>query len=377
MTRALSVVALLGALLLLATPSRADEPATQPAPGASKVAVLPFDGIGDVNHQDWIGKAIQSSVVTELSRSKNLQPTAIDASGPFDGAKALAAAQGASASVVVYGNFQVIDNQLRITGQILKADSGEVLGGLKASGGVRDLFNLEDTISAQALKTLAPALADAGTPAAPGGIDMMPPVQAAPASPYVSPPDTATAMNNNPDYSGASIRYNYGSPYDYGYPYYSGYGYYTPSYGYPWYDYSADGGTSIIIINSGGHRHGDRDGDHDRDHGKGGNNGGQQTITVPPHPYYPPARYQPLSPRNGTGTTTPPSHPVTNEPPRATPQPPRQVAPPAENPRPVSPPVHYAPMNPQGTGDQTGANNGASNGAAPGAPSNSGARGAH
>src|SRR5581483_6696696 len=104
--------------------------------GASKVAVLPFDGIGYVNHQDWIGKAIQSSVVTELSRSKTLQSSATDATGPFDSGKALAAAQGAGADVVVYGNFQVVDNQLRITGQILKTDSGEVLGGLKASGGV-------------------------------------------------------------------------------------------------------------------------------------------------------------------------------------------------------------------------------------------------
>jgi hypothetical protein len=57
---------------------------------------------------------------------------------------------------VVEGEFQILGPDLRITGQVIESADGNVIGGIKTSGGVRDLFALEDTAGMQLKRIVNP-----------------------------------------------------------------------------------------------------------------------------------------------------------------------------------------------------------------------------
>jgi len=192
---------------------------TMPAvDGPVKILVIPFAQIGGTTGHEWVGSALQESLMTEAAGNTIVQAVALDrplARG--DMSQVTAAAKGTGASLVVFGAFQYSDSQLRVTGEVVDVNYGKVLGVLKATGGVTDLFKIEDSIGAQ-LQALLPQppnnlpVVVNGPPdqsAIPGYAGNVPATVAPPATTYVyqSPPVYTT-----PDYV-----YSYPS---YGYPYY-------------------------------------------------------------------------------------------------------------------------------------------------------------
>jgi TolB-like protein len=196
---------------------------TMPAvDGPAKALVIPFAQIGNTTGHEWVGAAIQESLMNEAAGNTAVWAVALDrplARG--DMSQVTAAAKGTGATLVVFGAYQYSDSQLRVTGEIVDVNYGRVLGTLKATGAVTDLFKIEDTLSAQ-LQALLPQPPNSlpvvvnGPPdqsAVPAYAGDQPATVAAPATTYVyqSPP---------PDYS---TNYVYTSPYyGYGYPYYYG-----------------------------------------------------------------------------------------------------------------------------------------------------------
>jgi len=148
--------ALIALLLGMAVPfSRADQPATQPAtqPVSADVYVIPFGALGGDNSMDWAGKAVQQNLLTDLARAK-LHVASADK--PIENATdAQAAAQAAGAKYFITGTYQVADTLVRFTGQILDTATRKVQGGISATGAPRDLFSMEDSLSAQAIGQLA------------------------------------------------------------------------------------------------------------------------------------------------------------------------------------------------------------------------------
>jgi hypothetical protein len=172
--------------------------------------------------------------------------------------------QGRQAGVrfVIAGTYQTIEGMMRVSGQIIDTTTGSVVGGLTATGGARDLFSMEDTLSEQALHQLrklasqpvSPAAASAATlgpqAAQPAPMDMS---TAAPAfmrtyegsalQVYVN--SNRTPSEDYADQVRASADrqtyWNYGyngnGAYGYGYyGYYWGYGAGSwAGYAYPWY----------------------------------------------------------------------------------------------------------------------------------------------
>lgn len=118
------------------------------------VLVLPFQPVAqDERPAAWIGEAISETLTSDLSVDGRLDVSTGDA--PAADAEAAAdAGKQARAAFVVFGSYQKIDGQLRITGRILDVAKGEVTAGAKATGPVRDLFALQDSLADQVQRRL-------------------------------------------------------------------------------------------------------------------------------------------------------------------------------------------------------------------------------
>lgn len=189
-------------LLLAAAACQSAEPSPRGgraiAAGRVAVLVLPFEPISDkAGDQEWLGLALQRSVETDLGASPSVRvllqqappPEAAaddddDDGAPPAGAAATdeatttkpqppaiqrepsparddrvaaalaAAARDGRAEFVVRGEFQLLERRLRVTGQVLDAQTGEAVGHLKVTGSMDELFMLQDELGEQALHSL-------------------------------------------------------------------------------------------------------------------------------------------------------------------------------------------------------------------------------
>jgi TolB-like protein len=124
-------------------------PATQPF---CDVYLVPFAPLGQDNSLDWAGKAVQQNLLTDLARARfQVVTSAKPIENPTD---ARVAAQLVGARFTLTGTYQVADALIRFNAQLLDTATGNVVGGLTATGAPRDLFNLEDALSAQAIEQL-------------------------------------------------------------------------------------------------------------------------------------------------------------------------------------------------------------------------------
>ena len=100
---------------------------------------------------------MQESLETEVARLSGLSAVSANAPvAPIDSTSARSAGKAAGADVVVFGAEQYSGQDVRFTGQVVDVKSGAALGGIKASGDFRDLFELEDELSAQLSRALRP-----------------------------------------------------------------------------------------------------------------------------------------------------------------------------------------------------------------------------
>jgi TolB-like protein len=198
------------------------------------VLIIPFQQVGDTSRNNWVAQALQEDLAGQVSRDAYFVPKVSDK--PVlgsDSSSALQAGRDAGAAIVVFGSFQSVDDQLRVTAQVADVASGHAMGSLQATGGVTDLFKMEDSL-AQQLHQILPQPASQ-MPTITYGAENGP-VTTAPAQPpqaddYASqaPPPDYGQDYSSPDYSSqgyASPGYSYGSYYPGYYPSY--YTYYPP-----------------------------------------------------------------------------------------------------------------------------------------------------
>ena len=203
-----------------------EAPVVQPAEDQT-ILILPFVESSGASHS-WLGKAIQQDLLADLSRATRARVAAPATRPPAtDAADALRAGRDANVSLVVYGQYQIVGNQARITGQILDVKTEKPGGTFAATGSATNLFPLEDSISGQLLRALPPGWLSVSLPPAyqsaqgnaePYSVPVIPPQQAtAPLPQYYS--------FTYPDYVAPE------SPYSYYYGDYPYYGYAVPYYG--------------------------------------------------------------------------------------------------------------------------------------------------
>lgn len=260
--RSLAVIAMMSLPALVVAQSTATPPAASsgadnapaaasaPAPTAAKVLVLPLTGISEGTDRDWIGRAMHQSMLAELARMGFVEPITPKASTePVSTSEAAAqAGRDAGAAYVVYGSYQTIENDVRVTGQIVDASTGKIVGGIKATGNVRDLFGIEDIIANQLKRELAGAILpeslDPGVASSAAGAPATQPTTpaVAPSGPVALAPGTGfegseleealreqTTAEERLDDAYDKYRYGDRTP-----PYYPDYGYRSP-YGYDYY----------------------------------------------------------------------------------------------------------------------------------------------
>jgi TolB-like protein len=231
-------------LLLVGTWSFADQPTTAPAPPVALVA--PFQQLGDPTNHTWVGQALQEDILATISRS-GLQAKPVDKPLPGSDGQAVAkVARDMGAGLAVSGTYQIVEDQIRINGQVTDVASGRAVGSLQATGNVRDLFNIEDSLSAQ-LQPLLPQMQTTAT--AQAQQQQLPTVtygpQGAPTYTYANTQPQTYSVPTQPDNSPTTTYYYPAAP-DYSYTYS------PPVYYYPYtYTYSYPYFWGGIVINNG------------------------------------------------------------------------------------------------------------------------------
>jgi TolB-like protein len=192
----------------------------------------------------WVGRAVQQSLLSEAVRLRIVQAITpkeetLTNHSTTDQSVAQEMGKESGADYVVFGSYQTLEKELRLTGSILDVGSGKIIGGLKATGAVRDLFGLQDQLAEQMKRQL---------------VNLYAPPATLPAMANVAPPSTpptafTTPVPNSGSFEGSSLQRSLhykGSLYEtfksdrnervwnnyyYTYPsggyYYAGYGCYT------------------------------------------------------------------------------------------------------------------------------------------------------
>jgi TolB-like protein len=142
-------------------PATATTPATRPSRQVPedrrpRVLVLPFTELSDEPKREWVGKAMQQSLIAELTRSGMVAVVTPPADAPpaNDAAAAATLARGQHAPLAILGSYQLIGEELRVTGQMIESINGEHIAAIKATGSLRDLFGIEDMMGGQVRRDL-------------------------------------------------------------------------------------------------------------------------------------------------------------------------------------------------------------------------------
>jgi TolB-like protein len=162
------IFAITAILCFLTIPARADWDTTRPS---MKVAVVPFAFQGDTGQQ-WIGNAIQDGLATGLHQVSGIIVAGL---APNDAAGAINLTKYTGADAVVFGSVQIVDKQIRVTGQIISIETGESLGSLRSDGSLRDLFDIEDVLAARIERILIPPPANHAASSAPAQFQLVGP----------------------------------------------------------------------------------------------------------------------------------------------------------------------------------------------------------
>jgi TolB-like protein len=229
-------------LALIALPAFASAAPTTFPSNPPTVMIFPFKQMGDPTAHPWIGGGINENLLSEASRDPAvITRVAEKPMANSDSNDALRFARDKGASVAVFGSYEVANDQLRVNGQIVDVNSEHHIGDLKASGQIRDLFNIEDSLAAQ-LKSALPQPTE-NLPAVSYGSPNQQMAYTAdnnssqaiyPYQQQAASPDTQTTTasptyvypyNNDVPYVATNSYPDYGYGYDYPYSYYGWGGY--------------------------------------------------------------------------------------------------------------------------------------------------------
>jgi TolB-like protein len=200
-------------------------PTTAPAAPVS-VMLFPFRAVSPNGQNAWISSAVDEDLSNDLSRNLSIRLIRPATTQPLTASDELAVARAADAQRIVSGSYQVVDDQLRITADVRDPSQPQPIGEVKATGRVRDLFRLEDSLAMQLWRDLpqgddqASAAAFVVTP-----LDDNVNTEATAPPPVVYQPDASVAPDIYPDTGIAPVdsAYPY-ADYGYGYPY-TGFGF--------------------------------------------------------------------------------------------------------------------------------------------------------
>jgi TolB-like protein len=218
-------IPLLATLLLITTTAHAQ----------LTIFIAPPKAVGEDGKTAWISQAVEQNIHNELIRTQGVRPI-LPATPPADREAAINAARAAGANYLLEGSYTLADPGIRITIQFLDLRTNQYIGAAKATGPLKELFALEDSVADQ-VKRMAQTQVRLHAPVA-APQQQLPPV-AIPGNgpvqqrqfpwdqdkPFLAEEKRRTLLDAEYEDS------RYRTAYTYGLPSYYGYGYYRPYYG--------------------------------------------------------------------------------------------------------------------------------------------------
>ncbi len=142
-------------------PSVREAPETRLAlPDKPSIAVLPFQNMSGDPEQDYFADGMVEDIVTGLSRIKWLFVIARNSSFVYKGKAVDVRQVGRELGVryILEGGVRKAGGRVRITAQLVDAETGAHLWAEKFDGGLHDVFELQDQITERVVGIVEPSL---------------------------------------------------------------------------------------------------------------------------------------------------------------------------------------------------------------------------
>jgi TolB-like protein len=134
-----------------------------PLPDRPSIAVLPFTNLSGDPEQEYFADGIVEDIITALSRMRWLFVIARNSSFTYKGRAVDVKQVGRELGVryALEGSVRKAANRVRITGQLIDTATGAHLWADRFDGGLEDIFDLQDQVTASVVSAIAPKLEQA------------------------------------------------------------------------------------------------------------------------------------------------------------------------------------------------------------------------
>ena len=135
-----------------------------PLPDKPSIAVLPFANMSGDPEQEYFSDGITEDIITELSRFRSLFVIARNSSFTYKGQAVNVGKVGRELGVayVVEGSVRKAGNRVRITAQLVEAESGNHVWAERYDRDLEDIFAVQDEVARTIVATVAGRVDDAG-----------------------------------------------------------------------------------------------------------------------------------------------------------------------------------------------------------------------
>ena len=132
-------------------------------PDKPSIAVLPFQNMSGDPEQDYFADGMVEDIITALSRFRQIFVIARNSSFTYKGRAVDIKQVGRELGVryVLEGSVRKAANRVRITGQLIDTATGAHLWADRFDGGLEDIFDLQDQVTASVVGAIAPKLEQA------------------------------------------------------------------------------------------------------------------------------------------------------------------------------------------------------------------------
>jgi TolB-like protein/class 3 adenylate cyclase/Tfp pilus assembly protein PilF len=132
-------------------------------PDKPSIAVLPFQNMSGDPEQEYFADGMAEDIITALSRTKSLFVIARNSSFVYKGQSPDIRQVGRELGVryVLEGSVRKAGNRVRITGQLIEAESGMHLWANRFDSALDDVFELQDQITSNVVSAISPTVEQA------------------------------------------------------------------------------------------------------------------------------------------------------------------------------------------------------------------------
>jgi adenylate cyclase len=135
----------------------------QALPDKPSIAVLPFQNMSGDPEQEYFADGVVEEIITSLSRFKSLFVIARNSCFTYKGRAVDIKQVGRELGVryVLEGSIRKAGCKVRITGQLIDAATGAHLWAEKIDGALKDVFELQDEVTARVVGAIEPSITEA------------------------------------------------------------------------------------------------------------------------------------------------------------------------------------------------------------------------